>query len=161
MVHPVGLHRKILVVHALATDRHLGRPCIRELANHALPRPEMQLKDLVAGPQRMQLRPPGRVLEGIVRAVVGTPSDDVPKIAALVVVLREERSRRRNAVSENPPLQRCPLGRGHGAGDVDRGPGGPKESEGQKAEDRKQRYLPTSNSQTARWLGSWELEFGR
>src|SRR6187200_2273935 len=47
------------------------------------------------------------------------------------------------------------------AGDVDRGPGGPKESKGQKAEDPKQRHLPTSNFQTARWLGSWELEFGR
>jgi hypothetical protein len=54
----------------------------------------MQLEDLVARPQRMQLRPAGRVLEGIVRAIVGTPSDDVLKVAALVVVLREERFRR-------------------------------------------------------------------
>ena len=134
MVHPVGLHRKILVVHALAADRHVGRPGLGELANHALPRPQMQLEDLVARPQRMQLRPAGRVLEGIVRAVVGAPSDDVPKVAALVVVLREERFHRRDAVSENPPLQRCPLGRGHGSGDVDRGPCGPKEGERQKAE---------------------------
>ena len=136
MVHPVGLHRKILVVHALAADRHVGRPRLGELAKHALPRLQMQLEDLVARPQRMQLRPAGRVLEGIVRAVVGTPSDDVLKVAALVVVLREERFRRRHAVSENPPLQRCPLGRGHRGGDVDRGPCGPKEGERQKAEDR-------------------------
>ena len=64
----------------------------------------MQLEDLVAGPQRMQLRPSGRVLEGIVRAIVGAPSDHVPKIAALVVVLREERLHRRFAVGENPAL---------------------------------------------------------
>ena len=140
MVHPVGLHRKILVEHALAADRHVGRPRLGELANHALPRPQMQLEDLVARPQRMQLRPAGRVLEGIVRAVVGAPSDEVPKVAALVVVLREERFRRRYAVGENPPLQRGPLGRGHGGGDVDRGPCGPKEGERQKAEDRKQRH---------------------
>ena len=56
---------------------------------------QMQLEDLVARSQRMQLRPAGRVLERIVRAVVGAPSDDVLEVAALVVVLREERLHRR------------------------------------------------------------------
>src|SRR5262245_5329947 len=93
----------------------------------------------------MQLRPAGRVLEGIVRTIVGTPSYEVPKVAALVVVLREVRFRRRYAVSENPPLQRCPLGRGHWGCDVDRGSCSPKKGERQKAEDRKQRHLRTHN----------------
>ena len=64
----------------------------------------MQLEDLVAGSQRVQLGPPGRIFEGIVRAIVGTPSDDVPKVAALVVVLREERPHGRRAFGENPPF---------------------------------------------------------
>src|SRR5688572_13991450 len=88
----------------------------------------------------MQLRPAGRVLEGIVGTVVGAPSDDVPEVAALVVVLREECFRRGYAVSENPPLQPRPLGRGHGGGDVDGGICGAKEGERQEAEDRKQRH---------------------
>src|SRR6185503_13112644 len=88
----------------------------------------------------MQLRPASRILEGIVGTIVGAPSYEVPKVAALVVVLREERFRRRYAVSENPPLQRCPLGRGHWGCDVDRGSCSPKKGEGQKPEDRKQRH---------------------
>src|SRR4030095_2955689 len=108
--------------------------------NHALPCPQMELEDLVARPQRVQLRPAGRVLEGIVGAVVGAPSDEVRKVAALVVVLREKGFRRGYAVSENPPLQLCPLGRGHGAGNVDSGPCGPKEGERQKAEEPQPRH---------------------
>ena len=129
VVHPVGLHRKVLVVHALTADRHVGRPGLGELAVHAFPRPQMQLEDLVARSQRMQLRPAGRVLERIVRAVVGAPSDDVLEVAALVVVLREERLHRRQAVGENPPLEPGPLRRRHGRGDVDRGSRGPSEGE--------------------------------
>src|SRR5262245_18413415 len=88
----------------------------------------------------MQLRPASGVLEGIVRTIVGTPSYEVPKVAALVVVLREERFRRRYAVSENPRLQRCPLGRGHWGCDVDRGPCSPKQGEGLKPKEVKQQH---------------------
>jgi hypothetical protein len=86
VVHPVGLDDEFLVVHALPGDRHVGRSGLGVLLDQPVVALEEHLQDVIAGPERVQLRPAIEVLERIVRAVVGAPAHEALQVAAVVEV---------------------------------------------------------------------------
>ena len=124
MVHPVGLDDELLVVHALPGDRHVGRPGLGVLLDQPLVALGEHLEDLVAGAERVQLRPAVEVLERIVRTVVGAPAHEALKVAAVVEVLLEELAARRHVLGQQLPLQRRPARRVHVRADSERDVGG-------------------------------------
>ena len=93
--------------------RHVGRLRLGVLARHALPGREVESKDLLVSAERMQLRPAIEVLEGIVRPVVCSPTEEGLQVAALVVVLLEELPARGKVVGQELALEPRPCGGGH------------------------------------------------
>ena len=82
---------------------------------------EVQPQDLVAAPERVQLRPAIEVLERIVRPVVRAPAQEALEVAARVVVLLEELTARGDVVGQELSLEPCPGGRRHRRVDNDNG----------------------------------------
>ena len=120
VVHPVGLDDELLVVHALPGDRHVGRLGLGVLLDQSLVTLGVHLQDVVAGAQRVQLRPAVEVLEGVVGAVVRAPAHEALQVAAVVEVLLEELPAGGDVVGQELPLEPGPARRRHGRVDPDR-----------------------------------------
>jgi hypothetical protein len=77
---------------------------------------EVHLQDVVAAPERVQLRPTVEILERVVGSVVRAPPYERLQVAAIVEVLGEELAAGRNVVGEelafeNRPARRPPSAR--------------------------------------------------
>ena len=103
-----------------AGDRHVGGPGLGVLLDQALVTLGVHLQDVVAGAQRMQLRPAVEVLERIVGPVVGAPAHEALQVAAVVEVFLEELAAGRHVVGQQLPLEDRPARRIHGRVDANR-----------------------------------------
>ena len=112
-MHPVGLRRELLHVHAVAPRRNLRRLRLGVLPQHAVMRLQIELLDLIVGAERVELGPAVEVLEGIVRAVVRTPAQEALDVAAIVVVLPVELAAGRHLLGEETAFEHGPGRRRH------------------------------------------------
>ena len=122
VVHPVEGGRELLVVHAVGAELRDGRPRLRVLPDVALHAAPVQRQHPLGAAQRVEVRPVGHVLGGVVGAVQRPPAREALEVAALVEVAVEERRDRRLdrahqlAFQERPVRGRGGRGDGHGGG---------------------------------------------
>ena len=113
MMHPIGLDDELLVVHPLPGNRHVGCPGFGVLLEQSLVTGEEHLEHVIVGSQRVQFGPVVEIFERVVRAVIGAPTHEALKVAAVVEVFLEELPACRHVVGQELPLERGPAWRVH------------------------------------------------
>ena len=113
VVHPVEHDGEFFVVHSIPGEFHLLGAGEGVLAEVALPRLLVQAEDGIGGPQGMEDRPVGEVLDGVVGPVVAPPALDAFEEAAIVEIAAEERLAGPGVGPQQLALQDGPGGRLH------------------------------------------------
>ena len=87
IVQPIEGNGKLLVVHTLAGDLDFDSAGRSVLPQMPFPRLLVKRKHAVGRAQRVQQRPIGQALDGVVRAIVAPPALDAFQVAAIVKVM--------------------------------------------------------------------------
>ena len=109
VVHPVEAGVELLVVHAVAAQRDLGRFRLGVLAEVAFHAPLVELQDAVVGAEGVQHRPVQEVLERVVGAVVAGPPGHAQQVAPVVEVALEELGAGLRLRVQQLPLEQRPV----------------------------------------------------